>query len=280
MIDSRMDLHCICGADDFARVFTYEAPPAGETLFEFSRNGSYRREIVQCARCRHFVSRSSMDMSSLYDHDYVSGTYGGADGLRRAFDRITALPPERSDNVGRVRRVVGFAAEYLAAPAAEKRRPRVLDVGSGLGVFPHRMVEAGWDCLALDTDQRLVDHLRDHIGVRAVCGRFGEVGELGRFDAVTINKVLEHVEDPVSFLAKSSEYVAPEGFVYVEVPDGEAAASEGKGREEFFVEHHHVFSFSSLALAAQMAGFIPILMERLREPSTKFTLRAFLAPRA
>ena len=39
-------------------------------------------------------------------------------------------------------------------------------------------------------------------------------------------------------------------------------------REEFFVEHHHVFSFASIAILANRAGFAPICVERVREPST------------
>jgi len=39
-----------------------------------------------------------------------------------------------------------------------------------------------------------------------------------------------------------------------------------------------VFSPGSLALVAARAGFGPIAIERLREPSGKFTLRAFLVP--
>jgi hypothetical protein len=61
------------------------------------------------------------------------------------------------------------------------------------------------------------------------------------------------------------------------VPDGEAAAADGPGREEFFIEHWHAYSASSLALTAERAGFRLEELERLREPSTKFTLRAFLS---
>ena len=36
-------------------------------------------------------------------------------------------------------------------------------------------------------------------------------------------------------------------LVYVELPDAEGAALHGPGREEFFIEHHHVFSAASTA---------------------------------
>jgi hypothetical protein len=79
-------------------------------------------------------------------------------------------------------------------------------------------------------------------------------------------------------LTRAGRFVDPKGFVYLELPDGEAASTEGFGREEFFVEHLHVFSFRSIVMLAERAGFRPIAVERLQEPSTKFTLRAFLAP--
>ena len=110
-----------------------------------------------------------MDDTSLYAGDYVSATYPDG-GIERAFDRITSLPAEQSDNTGRVGRLLDFAAAHLKAPARQGRPPRVLDVGSGLCVFLHRMKAAGWDGTALDRDPRLVAHARHVVGVRAVCG--------------------------------------------------------------------------------------------------------------
>ena len=99
--------------------------------------------------------------------------------------------------------------------------------------------------------------------------------QIGPVDAITFNKVLEHVEDPVTMLAAARPLLGAGGFVYVEVPDAEGAALHGPGREEFFIEHHHVFSAASTAMMAGRAGFATLAVERLREPSGKFTLRAF-----
>jgi len=269
---------CLCGGKEWTTAFTYDAPPAGEVHFRFSAVANYHREVLRCPVCGHFVSVHAMDDSGLYQEDYVSANYG-RDGVRKAFERIVSLPPEQSDNVGRVRRILDFAASHLVAPAQEGRAPTVLDVGSGLCVFLHRVKAAGWDGTALDRDPRLVAHARNVVGVRGVCGDFATVEDLGRYDLVTFNKVLEHVRDPIGILARAVKFLHPAGFVYVEVPDGEAAVSEGPGREEFFIEHHHVFSAASLALLGARSGFTVRVIERLREPSTKFTLRAFLVPR-
>jgi 2-polyprenyl-3-methyl-5-hydroxy-6-metoxy-1,4-benzoquinol methylase len=101
------------------------------------------------------------------------------------------------------------------------------------------------------------------------------VEDIGEYDVITFNKVLEHVEQPIEMLKKAKSFLNKNGFIYVEVPDGEMAAMEGKEREEFFIDHIHVFSFTSLSLLIQKSWLLPLVIERLKEPSTKYTIRAF-----
>jgi SAM-dependent methyltransferase len=264
----------ISGATDARLVFAYNAPPPGEIGFRRPAGEPYRREVWQFARSGHFVSRHNMTVATDYGGDYVNATYGDDAGLRAAFQRVIALPPERSDNAGRMARVQAFADGGFG----RGKQVRLLDVGAGVGVFPYAVKQAGWQCTAIDPDSRAVAHMRDHVGVNAVCADFMSFENLGEFDIVTFNKVLEHVDDPVAMLRRAHRFVAPGGFVYIELPDGEAAAAVGADREEFFVEHLHVFSFVSIAMLADRAGFKPVMIERLQEPSTKFTLRAFVVP--
>ncbi len=269
-------LHCPCHGAYFKEVFTYTAPPAWEVRFQFSAGAEYRRQILQCSLCEHYISVHQMDPSALYGGDYVDSTYTDDAGIARNFERIMALGPSKSDNVQRVQRVLNFAAEHFPDNAFLDRPPSILDVGSGLCVFLHRMKEAGWDCTALDPDPRAVRHAEGRVGVRAVGGGFLTIDGLGTFYVVTFNKVLEHVPDPVTMLRKALKHLRPCGFAYVEVPDGQVAATQGPEREEFFIDHLHVFSDTSLALLAGRAGFRIAALERLCEPSGKYTLRGFL----
>jgi len=268
-------LECPCAGDRFELVHRYAEPPAGEVRFAFSIASGYQRDILRCDVCGHFVSRHRMDMSNMYSAAYVDATYGDANGLRRNFDRIIGLAPSRSDNAGRVARVIAFAAQHMGTTADP---PSILDVGSGLCVFLYRMKEAGWRCTALDPDPRSATHAREAVGVEAVCGDFLRMEEIGQFDAISFNKVLEHVQAPVAMLRKARRHLSPRGFVYIELPDGEAARHEGFGREEFFIDHPHVFSAVSFANLVERAGLRLLVLERVREPSTKYTLRGFAAP--
>jgi 2-polyprenyl-3-methyl-5-hydroxy-6-metoxy-1,4-benzoquinol methylase len=267
-----------CGGRQFIVAFTYDRLMPREPAFAFAQRDDYWREIHRCLRCGHFLEWHELDAGELYARDYVASTYGDAGGLQRAFERIQSLPVQQSDNAGRVARILEFAAGRFPAERFAARRPRLLDVGSGLCVFAARMKEAGWQATVLDLDPRLIEHARRVAGVDGFVGRLESQADLGRFDLVTFNKVLEHVADPAALLASAAGRLEPGGFVYLEVPDGEAAAPFGREREEFLLGHVHVFSPRSLALLAERAGLRILESQSLCEPSSKFTLRAFAEP--
>jgi SAM-dependent methyltransferase len=266
---------CICGGERFTRVHMYTEAPIGEVVFQKRKLTQYRRELLSCTTCEHVLSIHAMDLEGLYGGDYVDSTYGGSKGLRAAFDRIISLPDSESDNVGRV----AYINRLIGSQNDASGRRSVLDVGSGLCVFLHRMKATGWDCTALDPDERAVAHAREVVGIGAIRGEFMQLAPTGKFDLLSFNKVLEHVENPTAMLSQSQHWLKPGGSVYIELPDAEAARHAGYGREEFFIDHIHVFSFASMAILANKAGFDVVMSERVREPSSKYTLRAILHPK-
>jgi 2-polyprenyl-3-methyl-5-hydroxy-6-metoxy-1,4-benzoquinol methylase len=255
-------------------VFAYDAPPKGETRFDLGQN-VYRRAYDRCEACGHFFARNDMDLKDLYAASYVDATYGGPEGLRARLEKVRALPPERSDNAGRVARIASFAERRGGTGK------RLLDVGAGIGVFAAGMKDLGWDIEAIELDERTAQHLRGVVGIRAHTDDLKSLraSAIAPFRAVTFNKVLEHVEDPVGMLVDALPLTAADGFIYVEVPDV-AAAEDGPEREEFFIEHLHVFAPASLAMTIERAGLNLIELTRLREPSGKFTVFAFATVRA
>jgi hypothetical protein len=82
-------------------------------------------------------------------------------------------------------------------------------------------------------------------------------------------------------LERSKRLVAPGGAVYIEVPDADGAARDPDGyagREEFFIEHLHVFTVDSTRRLAANAGFGVDHVEAIVEPSSKYTVWALLRP--
>ncbi len=70
--------------------------------------------------------------------------------------------------LARVNRICSFAGSYFATDAPSQ----LLDVGSGLAVFPYAMRLRGWNCTALDPDPRAVEHARNIAGVTGICANF------------------------------------------------------------------------------------------------------------
>ena len=56
---------------------------------------------------------------------------------------------------------------------------------------------------------------------------------------------MEHLEDPREIIIKLKKLLNQSGILYLEVPDAKWSI-KCKNREEFFIEHLHVFSKKSL----------------------------------
>ena len=137
----RPSLSCPCGENNNEVLLEYSSKPSGETDFPF--DGEYLRHYKQCLICGHFFSSHEICLDNLYDGAYSEATYG----LERAkiFERIMNLPTHKSDNVARCERIDYFFKDHngLSQP-----KNTVLDVGSGLGVFPAQMQKKGWKVTA------------------------------------------------------------------------------------------------------------------------------------
>lgn len=261
---SETSRRCICGSYVFDKKHTYNHRPEGETDFNIK---NYYRELWQCNKCNHFILIHNYDMESLYESDYVSQTYKR--DIKVIFDKIINLPAEKSDNYHRVKNI----KNYLLS---EDKPKSVLDVGSGLCVFLYLLqAETDWNCYALDPDELQAEHAKS-LKINAVCSDFKSFDSKGKkFNLITFNKVLEHIKDPISFLLKAKDLLEEDGVIYIELPDGETAYFDSVQREEFFMEHYHAFSLESMLVMARISDLKVMNLERVVEPSGKYTLRMF-----
>lgn len=273
MIDLKPPQCPITGDTESRLVFHYTHPPEIEVSFPRPAGEPYLREVWQFLPSGHFVSVHRMQVDTSYSGSYVDSTYKNEESMRAIYQRIISLPPERSDNFWRFNEIKQFAGSWFGRTSDLE----LLDIGSGLGVFPSIVHKEGWRCAAVDPDERAVKHLTDTVGVDAIFGDFMTLDVFKQYDIITLNKVLEHVPDPIAMLRRTLDWLKPGGFVYVEVPDGEIASHYGSEREEFTIEHLHVFSLASSAILATQAKYTVQAIARIHEPSSKYTIRLFLS---
>ena len=83
------------------------------------------------------------------------------------------------------------------------------------------------------------------------------------------------LRSPYTMIKKAKKNLNKNGIIYIEVPDAVEASKKGKNREEFFIDHLHVFSKDSLYLLLKKASYKKINIGQILEPSGKFTIYAF-----
>jgi SAM-dependent methyltransferase len=260
----------LCGSTEAQLCATIASRPAGEVDYHIAPDRYYRR-IFRCERCGVFFNDHSSLPQSFYEGAYNQASYGT--GFLARYEAILALPAERSDNKQRAARLHSF----LEGRGWTPQRTRVLDIGAGLCVFPAEMLRHGYRTYAIDPDPQVVRHALEVVKVeQAWAGSVEKLPAGESFDLVTLNKVLEHVQRPLDGLRSVRSVVSRQGgVVYVELPDGEAAAAESFiDRSEFYVEHLTAYGPQSIRWLVEQAGLRVIEISRLREPSGKYTIFA------
>ncbi len=259
----------MCYSSGISIVKEFTQPPLDENHFGID---PYYRILKKCLSCHHIFNDHSHDFQSLYKKEYCDSVYDK--DMKSKFEKIISLPPDLSDNHFRVERVFGLVEQYLS-----KANIKVLDIGSGLCVFLHKLKQkTGWECTALDPDPRQVAHAKAIEGIDAICASVFDCNFDKSYDLICLNKVLEHFLNPLDVLKKIKDQFKRKEklYLYVEVPDGEKALQDSPNREEFFIEHYHAFSFLSLQNLFQKAGFCILCQSRIIEPSGKYTLYSFV----
>jgi len=264
---NKIDKSCkICDGKLFLKFF-FNKKPRGETNFYINKN-IYYRETYQCSNCKHFYSFHKINLKNIYKNKYIKDTYGNS--IEKKFLKIINLKYKESDNKKRCRRIINFLNFHFV----NKKNINILDIGSGLGVFPYIMKTKCFDITALDPDTQCCQLMKKY-KIKNINLEF-KMGALSRkFNLITLNKVLEHFKNPKILIKNIRSNLKKNHLIYIEVPDGEKASKVNKNREEFFIEHWHCFSKKSLKIFLDTIGLEILKIDSIQEPSSKYTLFAF-----
>jgi 2-polyprenyl-3-methyl-5-hydroxy-6-metoxy-1,4-benzoquinol methylase len=150
------------------------------------------------------------------------------------------------------------ALDFSVMWLESSRAGRLLDVGAGSGVLVARMAALGWQAEGLDFDPRSVASARGR-GLTMHLGDLDEAGFLeGSFEAVTMSHSIEHVHDPVRWLAEARRILKPGGRLALATPNTRSLLHRLYGRHWFALDpprHLHLFNRGALAVALRRAGF-------------------------
>ena len=157
-------------------------------------------------------------------------------------------------------------------------RRRLLDIGCGPGFFLQTAIRRGWHAQGIEPSRQAAAHARQ-LGATVTEGFFGPqtAGSLGRFDAITLTNMLEHVPDPVAILTEARGLLDQGGVLCVGVPNDfsplQIAGRAAVGADDWWVappHHLNYFDFSSLCGLLTRLGFT------IAERMTSFPMEVFL----
>lgn len=235
-------------------------------------------EVIECDDCgfRHVMPLPTPgELTEIYREDYY------------ATEKPLYLEHGREDRewaaLGHDDRLDAML-QLLSPPGlpAEGQAPGLLDVGCGPGFFAARAAEKGWRALGVEPSRQAAAHAQT-LGVEIFEDFLTRenAGELasrhGKFDAVNLTLVLEHIPDPAEMLRVVHSMLADDGLVCVTTPNDyngfQEALREGQGYSPWWLappHHLNYFDFAGLERFLISAGFQPL--QRL----TGFPMELFL----
>lgn len=271
----------ICGGPLVRELLTITEPDRFERHLGVPGEG-YRRIWVECEGCgaatnvypAGVLERLETLAAGYYEVDFKSST------IRQKYDMVMALPRERSDNAQRVARIIRFLEHWRVQSGG--KTPVALDIGAGTGVFLSRFLretraaKQNWSAVAVEPDDIAAAHLRSLAQFEVKEMVFSEKLGLRGFDLCTLNKVLEHLPEPLTLLRAAASALDPKrGVLYVEVPAKETASYRPPHDNILGPLHRHLYDMKSLGMAIEQAGLVIMEMVRLFEPSGKISIAAF-----
>jgi len=147
---------------------------------------------------------------------------------------------------------------YPAIPL--KYQGKILDLGCGTGAFLYHLKKQGWDVYGLEWSQRAVQFAREKLKLKNV--REGKIEELKYppefFDVITMQHVIEHLEDPKAILKKIHQILRPQGLLLITTPNAAALNFQLFKQYWFDLEtprHLHLFNPFNSQKLAHTTGF-------------------------
>ena len=140
---------------------------------------------------------------------------------------------------------------------------RLLDIGSGPGFFLLNGKNRGWEVRGIEPSLQAAEHSRS-LGLEVENIFFSEESAptLGKFDAINMSEVLEHIPYPGALLSLAHEQLHEGGLVCIVVPNDfnpfQIALRDHMGFKPWWVAPpHHInyFNFDSLQKLVKRIGF-------------------------
>jgi len=208
----------LCAAEDATTLceLPYGEPPIAGFLEDFYygripperlQSESYR--VARCQQCGFIYQDPILDdsgMQALYQ-DWI--------------DNAQSLRKKQAAKASLFRQYAGQIQTLLCLLPGRPGEIRVLEYGMGWGYWSRMAQAHGLDVTGFELSSERREHARA-MGLKVIT----ELPPPGaHFECLYANQVFEHLPDPAGTLRQLCARLAPQGLVYIRVPDGRGVAN-------------------------------------------------------
>lgn len=230
-----------CASDSIHTVLSARDHTVSQELFE----------IWECENCSLRFTQNVPDENTISPY-YQSDAYVSHSDTRAGLiNRLYHLVRSHTLTVKRklLKRVTG------------RQQGELLDIGAGTGAFAHAMQAAGWMVTGIEPDETARHIARNKFGLELKPADVLSNMEPGRFDAVTMWHVLEHVHDLHGYLDHCHRIIKPGGKLVIAVPN--YTSLDANVYKEYWAAYdvpRHLYHFSPVSMEklAIGKGFMPV----------------------
>ena len=146
------------------------------------------------------------------------------------------------------------------------RGRRLLEVGTGAGLFLKAAERAGWEVAGLELSEAAAEFARERLGLDVRQERAEAMTcAAGSFDAAVMFDVIEHLFDPRTVLEAVRRALAPGGALVVSTPNFDAFSRAALGSAWAVLsplEHVYYFTEATLSRLLTETGFHDVRFDR------------------
>lgn len=208
-------------------------------------------KMYRCEHCQtHFLYPKPVNaqLQEYYDgtfrEEVHSDTYYNYEVLDGVFKRFT---PEAKVRVERVADELNSADE-------------ILEIGCSVGYFLDAAADKVKAVYGTEWDKKAQQYIRDCLKKPNIKVSDNPEDFNQKFDKIFMFHVLEHIEDPISFLKDLKGVLKPEGKIYIEVPNVDdilVKTYECDAFKDFYYKKAHLYNFNEKGMSYifEQAGY-------------------------
>lgn len=218
------------------------------------------RSWRQCRSCMfQFQVRNYpvSELEAIYKNGYRDKEFRG-ENIRQAYNKVYALPKNKSESWQR----------GLWFKQNSNGGNRVLDIGSGLGIFPKHLMDLGFEVDCTEENLHSIRWIKNVLKLEC----YNKIPKVLDYDLISLVHVLEHIEKPVEFIDSLSGKK-----LFIEVPDASFFLHLEDDHDDLNSCHLWGFDFHTLDFLLQKSGYHIYAAKRFHYPERNLRRLAVMA---